>query len=153
MHKHDARLFVYTGALAIVAGGLLSAFSAHNPSFVTSWSAAYLVLVVGAFQVVVGLAIYSFVKGRHSMCDIYWSFGLFNLGNFAVISGTVLKHTFKTPNLLIALGGLFIVIVMVLFVRLIPRGTKNKYLVVYYLLIAFVAASVAVGLALSARNL
>lgn len=40
--------FIIIGVLAIIIGGLRSAFLAHQPTEITMWTSAYLVLEVGS---------------------------------------------------------------------------------------------------------
>lgn len=47
--------FVVIGAASVLLGGVLSAASAGSPSYTSSWAVAYLVLVAGAAQLVLGI--------------------------------------------------------------------------------------------------
>ncbi|HEU0266528.1 MAG TPA: hypothetical protein VFQ70_02800, partial [Candidatus Saccharimonadaceae bacterium] len=85
-------LFVVLGVLAIICGGVLSAFSAMQPTTFTAWASAYLVLVVGVVQVGFGLLGHSLVH-RHSHLVAWFSFALYNIGNLAVIDGVLVKET------------------------------------------------------------
>ena len=82
-----AKPFIVTGVVAIVAGGLLAAAFAHQASRPLMWAVAYLVLVVGVVQYLLGMALPAlrpdaFWNGARWLC--------LNLGHAAVMAGSLL---------------------------------------------------------------
>lgn len=153
MNKKVALVFVVFGLLAIITGGSLSAFTANNSSYVLAWSVAYLVLIVGLVQILLGLGISYLAKHQVSKRTLIATFLSLNLGNAAVIAGTAIKYTTSQNTVLVGIGGLLIVLAMMLFVRMVRGADKSKWLVAYYCLVGVVLASMVVGIILSARSL
>jgi hypothetical protein len=83
------RWFGYSGAACVVAGGLVAAASAPAHSEVGTWAAAYLVLVGGVAQIVLGFAQAVLSPERRSAVTSDLQVVLFNAGNVAVLAGTV----------------------------------------------------------------
>lgn len=86
-----ARWFVITAVLAIIAAGLISALTAHAGSRALMWVVAYLVLVVGIAQGVLGLGQALLPEKPPSA---RWHLGqwlAFNAGNAGVIAGRWLE--------------------------------------------------------------
>ena len=86
-----ARLFLVTGSTAIVAGGLIAAIMAHASARPVMWVVAYLVLVVGVAQAVLGIgqALLPVRLPTHNRRIYQWV--AFNLGSVAVIVGRLLE--------------------------------------------------------------
>src|SRR6478735_2845572 len=129
------------GAAAVVAGGGLSAASASRASYLTSWATAYLVLVVGAVQIALGLGVDHLTGRQPSTRPLVVAFLLFNLGNAATIGGTIAKHTSGGNTLLVDLGGLLIGLAMLLFIHLVRRSPKTKWLIAYRVMVGLVLLS------------
>ena len=101
------RWFGCFGAACIVAGGLVAAASAPARSEVGTWAAAYLVLVAGAAQIVLGVAQAVFSPGRTSAWAVHVQVVLFNVGNAAVVAGTAVGvHWVGDAGSLLLLGAL-----------------------------------------------
>ncbi len=91
------------GSALIVLGGLIAAVTGPLEIAQGSWLAAYLVLVCGVAQVVLGLA-QEYLGGRRVSRSVAWAqVACWNLANAAVITGTVAA----TPVFVI-LGGLLL---------------------------------------------
>lgn len=88
-HINSAVPFLLVSALAIVGGGVVAAAMAHAPSRKLFWMVAYLVLVVGVTQAVLGIgqALLATRKTAAPVLAVEWI--LFNLGNAGVIGGTM----------------------------------------------------------------
>ena len=140
------------GAAAVVAGGGLSAASASHASYLTSWATAYLVLVVGAVQIALGLGVDHLTARRPPMRPLMVAFLLFNIGNAATIGGTVAKHTAGGNTLLVDFGGFLIVLAMLLFIYLVRGAAKTKWLLGFRVLVSLVLLSSLIGLFLAAAT-
>jgi heme/copper-type cytochrome/quinol oxidase subunit 4 len=138
------------GAAAVLAGGGLSAASAPRASYLTSWATAYLVLVVGVVQIALGIGVDQLTGHQPSTRPLTIAFLLFNLGNAATIGGTIAKHTAGGNTHLVDLGGLLIGLAMLLFIHLVRRAAKTKWLLAYRVLVALVLLSSLIGMVLAA---
>ncbi|MEO6828058.1 MAG: hypothetical protein ABI255_01150 [Microbacteriaceae bacterium] len=145
--------FLVLGAAGIVAGGVSAAVSASAPSRLGAWSAAYLVLVVGVAQVVLGLGQAYLSQRLPSRGVMLTQFIAFNLGNAAVIAGTLVA-----VPMLVNTGGALLVVSLVLF-ALRMRGIRDSELwrsrphrrlvVAYQAVLAVVLVSIPIGLVLA----
>ena len=116
-----ARPFIVIGGAAIVGGGLVSAASALTPSYTASWAVAYLVLVVGVAQLILGLGQSSLATKRLTGGMIVGEAVAFNLGNVGVLAGTV----FGQPVVLY-LGAALIVAAQALFLWAVLGGNPSR---------------------------
>jgi hypothetical protein len=131
------------GAAAVVAGGLVAAASAPVASERASWAAAYLVLVVGVAQL--GL-----VGGLCRLLDEWPSPGLiggefvgWNVGNAAVLAGTLLD---VRPA--VDAGGVLVVAALLAALAAVRSARPSGALWTYRALVVLVLVSVPVGLVL-----
>lgn len=135
--------------LAIISGGVISAFTARRPTRFAMWATAYLVLVVGVIQA-------GFVISWHSlMLPASWpailAFSLFNIGNGAVIYGRWLKGKKEAARYTVCLGGALIAISMVILGILslsVPITWAHSG---FLALVVVILVSMPIGLVLSAR--
>lgn len=111
MVNKSANPFIILGGLSLVAGGVVSAASAGNPTYYSAWAVAYLVLVCGVAQLVLGL-------GQSGLASKHPSPGLLaaqvivlNLSNAAVLIGTL-----ATLPVVTYLGAALLVVALVLFI-------------------------------------
>jgi hypothetical protein len=81
--------FAATAAAMVVAGGLVAAVNSAAPFAHGSWLAAYLVLVCGVAQALLGLGSLGLPAPRLSARLRGAQFGLWNLGNAAVAGGVL----------------------------------------------------------------
>lgn len=142
-----------TGGASIVLGGLVAAVTGPLDLRHGSWTAAYLVLVSGVAQWAMGQA-RSWRAGSPS--ENWWGwpqFGLWNLGNVAVIAGT-----FTGSPWLVGLGSvlLFGAIVVALLAEWRPRGPhtgerpgSSPLPWAYTAMLLVLAVSIPVGMTLS----
>ena len=117
-----ARTLVALGALGVVLGGLVAAVTGPMDWAKGSWAAAYLVLVVGVAQYVMGrLRAVDATSDRVGWVQVAgW-----NLGSLLVIGGTLV-----TTPLLVDLGSVLLVVALVLALVLPPVlavATRGKY--------------------------
>lgn len=84
-------LFLASGATLVLAGGFAAAAGGVTPSAHLSWVSAYLVLVCGSAQILLGggqaLVVFSPLRSQ----VVAAQFASFNLANAAVIAGTLSK--------------------------------------------------------------
>lgn len=143
-----AQLLCLIGAIAVVAGGLLSAVTAPRATYTSAWAVAYMVLVVGVIQM--GLGVGLTVLPSHALA---WRIMLpivvlLNVANAAVIGGTVLKDTISAGTLIVDAGGALLAIAAVLCL-LAVRGAKHSWwLATYYAIILIILVSMPTGLVL-----
>ncbi len=144
-----ARWYTITGILAIVAGGVVSAFLAKHPSTLAMWTSAYLVLVVGVTQLFFGKV---FAKLGHNDARriAYVVFALFNAGNALVIASTVAKYAgldWNTPPAVI--GSLLLIAALALLSWHIQDTKPSWIKTAVYLVVVVLAVSIPIGLFLS----
>lgn len=139
-----ARPFVALGALAIIAGGLTAAAVAHRPAQSLVWMSAYLVLVVGVVQIIFGAGqarLASAPPGAGLVIAEWW---VFNLGNAAVIAGTLLGRFW-----IVFAGTLWFVAGIALFLHGTRRTAGGGLVLAYRALLVLILVSSLVGLGLS----
>lgn len=135
------------GLVAIVAGGLLAAFSARQPTRLKVWMSAYLVLVAGLAQF--GLAVgWRWLGGAAGTVAVA-AFLLYNVGNVLVMLGTVQKWRWAV---LVMLGGVVLAIAMALLVWAVRDAASSWTLVWFLALVLIILITMPIGLILSARR-
>jgi amino acid transporter len=144
---HASRLFGITGALAVVAGGLVAAVTASVPSEYGAWAAAYLVLIVGVAQIALGFGQALLASGIPGRNTVIFEFVTFNVGNASVLAGTLLGYVW-----LVDAGGVLLVLALVMFLRGRRAPCDGWLSMAYRVLIAIVLMSIPVGLVLSRIN-
>lgn len=139
-----ARPFVWLGIAAIIAGGLVAAAVAHRPAQHLVWMSAYLVLIVGVAQIVLGAgqAWLSWPVPPPGWIAGEWI--VFNLGNTGVIAGT-LAGSFAT----VFAGTVLFAIGIALFLASARGAAGGRWLLGYRILLGLVFLSSLAGLALS----
>jgi hypothetical protein len=138
--------FIALGAISIVAGGLVAAVTAIAPTRHATWTAGYLVLVVGVAQLGIGVGQALLAPKIPSSRLITAELLTWDVGNAGVIAGTLMNRVG-----LVDLGGVLLAVSLVLFI-LGARGHtgKNRWLLyLYRLLITIVLVSIPVGLIIS----
>lgn len=137
--------FVAIGTACVVAGGFVAAVTAHAPTEHTSWAAAYLVLVAGVAQVALGAGQTLLARHRPSARLVVGELLTWNLGNAAVVTGTVSGVVPVTGGG----GGLLVVALALLLAS--TRGPRRTGwpLALYRTLIVIVVVSIPVGLLLA----
>ena len=136
--------FLVVALLAIVAGGLVAAVSAHAPSRALVWMVAYLVLVVGVAQAALGAGQAWLAAIRPSVRLVVLQCLLFNLGSAGVIAGTLMA---SAP--LVTTGTVVFVVALLLFLAGTRGAPAGWVLTAYRLGIGLVVIGAAVGVLLS----
>ena len=132
--------------MCTVAGGLTSAVTASVPTQASAWTVAYLVLVGGFAQLALGLGQSALAAAEPSWRLIGIQLAAFNLGNVAVVVGTLLRMP-----LIVDAGGALLLVALALFVWGVRGNTRKAPLVLYgYRFVALVLlVSIPIGLALA----
>lgn len=144
-------LFIVLGVMAILAGGLLSAYTAKSPSRLASWASAYLVLIVGIGQVGIGMILQHIIQDPGLFLTML-AFVAYNLGNAGVLIGTLYKDRKKHFRKYVDIGGGLHVISMVALIFLTNQAPLSWPLVLLYLIIVTIMMSMPIGLKLSRRQ-
>jgi len=141
-----AQPFVVVALIAIVAGGLVAAATAHAPSRIVIWMVAYLVLVAGVAQLLLGVGQALLAADVPSRTWVALEFVLFNTGNAGVIAGAL------TDRFAIVAGGeILFAIALGLFLFGTRAATRRPALTAYHGLIGVLLVGAVVGLVLTAR--
>lgn len=136
-----SRVFTATGLAAIVAAGLILAATIQRPTPELTWLSAYLVLVVGIAQVVLGVGQAELGARLPSFEWLAAEWALFNLGNLGVITGTLLGS-----SLIVLAGTVLFAAGLVLFATGAFGRRSWWRRVGYYAVICVVLAGAVVGL-------
>ncbi|PWG60947.1 hypothetical protein [Sediminicurvatus halobius] len=142
-----AQPFVIVAFTAIVAGGLCAAAIAHAPSRAIVWMVAYLVLVVGAGQLVLGLGQALLAAEAPSRARVALECVVLNAGNAGVIAG-VLSERF----IVVAAGEALFAVALGCFLAGTRAATHRPLLLAYRTIAGILLAGAIVGLVLSARS-
>lgn len=134
----------------IVAGGLLTAFSARKSTYLRSWVSAYLVLIAGVTQL--GLAVGWQQLTRRSDLIGPLAFIIFNLGNLCVLAGTILKHRSYKSSIMVNGGGALLALSMALLVWAVQASKFSWNLIWFYALLLIVLISMPIGLFMSSHK-
>lgn len=143
-----ARPFLITALVALLAGGLIAGAVAHAPTRPMVWMVAYLVLVVGLAQAVLGAGqawLPVHVPASRWRWGEWW---LFNLGNAGVIIGRLCESTTS-----VAIGTALFVIALVLFVLGVRREGRGWLLNTFRAVLVITALGACTGLALTVAGL
>ncbi len=141
-----AQPFALTGIACVVAGGLVAAVTSPLGLEMGSWTAAYLVLVAGVAQLGLGVGQAWIPEELPTARRRLFELTAWNGGGVAVLVATFIR----TP-LLVAAGGLALLIALGLFLSAVkrPRRVTTHWLATYRVLAIVVAISVLVGFVLS----
>jgi hypothetical protein len=144
LHR-SAWLFVALGAACVIAGGLLSAVSAPTANYHSSWAVAYLVLVAGVAQVVLGLAQAALAGANVSRRLLAVELISWNLGNAAVLAGTLLK-----VPVALYVGTALLITTLVLILIVTRHSRRPRLLLVTRIIIIVLLVSMPIGIVLQA---
>jgi hypothetical protein len=149
-HRYvPAHTYVVAGILAIVAGGLVSAFMAKQPNTFAMWTSAYLVLVVGVAQVFFG-TVFTRLLAEEKTWRIYGIFALFNIANVLVIAGTAIKYAGYDWNIPLTIVGSGLLVVALALLGVCLYGARWSWLkLLTYIVIAVLVLSIVAGLVLA----
>lgn len=144
------------GTLTVVAGGLLAAVVAHDPTQKPVWASAYLVLVAGLGQVALALGRTLLAPRPAGPGVVARDFVIFMLGNAGVLIGTLSDVLW-----LVDVGGILLVLALGLMVwgvrpqAVSSPGRRSAWWVgllwVYRVLVVVLLVSIPVGLLLARR--
>jgi hypothetical protein len=134
------------GVVCIVAGGLVAAVSSPLHLATGPWAAAYLVLVCGCAQCLFVIARERLVLRPRSTRGFAVQFGCWNVGNAAVLAGTLLA----VPAVVDAGGVLLVITLAIELRRARAIGRGNPLLLwAYRVVMVVLLVSIPVGLVLA----
>ncbi|TSD99322.1 hypothetical protein FOS14_13320 [Skermania sp. ID1734] len=135
--------FAAVGSLAIIAGGLVAAATAHAPTEHGTWAAAYLVLVVGVCQLAISAALALLVPDLPIRGVATAALVMFNAANAGVVVGTTTSW-----NWLLAAGSVLLLAALAALAFSVRGANRGWPLHAYYAVIVVLAVSVPIGLIL-----
>ncbi len=151
IQRPSTRPYVAAGIAAIVAGGVVSAFSARHPNTFAMWASAYLVLVAGVAQICLGLALERLASSSSNKLG-YAAFGLLVAGNVFVITGSAVKYAGLEWNMPVTATGSVLLVAALALVGWAIRGAKRSRLKAgAYVGIVGLAVCIPIGLVLAQR--
>jgi hypothetical protein len=138
--------FVIIGSLSVIVGGVLSAASAGSPTYTSSWAVAYLVLVAGVAQLVLGIGQAELASKVLPSRLVAAEAVALNLSTAAVLLGTLLA----APGLTY-LGAALLVIGLAMFVWAVRgAGTHLPWLLwAFRIMVIVLLVSAPVGLVIA----
>lgn len=137
--------FASLAGLAIIGAGGMAAAIAYHATEPLVWAVAYLVLVVGVMQLVLGVG-QAWLAVRAPGPRMAWGqWIVFNLANAGVIGGTLVRNT----TMVAAATALF-AIALAWFLVGVRRCRHRGWAIAYRSALALVLVSACVGLAISA---
>jgi MFS family permease len=141
-----ASVFVIIGSACVVAGGLVGAVTGPTDFEHGSWLAAYLVLVGGVAQIVLGVAqawLAQQVPPARSTRREAWAW---NIGVAAVVLGTLVSEPVLTT-----VGGTVLMLALVLFVVGVRRvrPSARRVGLLYRGVVGMILVSIPIGVVLS----
>ncbi len=141
-----SRPFLILALLAVIAGGLVSALTAHNPQRQMMWMCGYLVLVAGLAQATFGLGQALLAKVPPTTKFRYLQCAFFNVSSAGVIASQITAlHALVYP------ATLLFVLSMALFLIGTRDGQHRRWLWTYRVLVGAIGTSSLVGIGLSWR--
>ncbi len=138
--------FVTIGSASLIAGGVLSAATAGSPNYTASWAVAYLVLVAGVAQLVLGIGQAELASKRPAAGVVAAEVLALNLSTLAVLLGTLLAAPvlrYVGTGLLVAALALFIWAVRG------ARADRTWLLRGFRLMVAILLVSAPIGLVIA----
>lgn len=143
-------LFGGLGIVAIAAGGLVSAFGAHRTSRRLSWAVAYIVLVTGLLQLGFAFGLTRAVPNA-PFWSVVWAFVTYNLGNAAVLVGTICHDSPRCRGL-VDIGGCLLAVSMMLLLFAAWEAPASWELIIFFGSVLVVLVTMPIGLLLSRRH-
>lgn len=135
--------FVVLGAACVVGGGLVSAAMAPSASYHSSWAVAYIVLIAGVAQAALGLGQASLTGGDVPRRVVRAELAGWNLGNAAVVAGTLLDVT-----AVLYLGCALLLAALVLVLYAIRHAPPGRVLLTTRVIVAVLLVSMPTGIVL-----
>lgn len=137
--------FVVVGMGLVVVGGLVSAAAAPTASYHSSWAVAYVVLVAGVAQALLGLGQAILTGGAVSSTVRRAELWCWNLGNAAVLVGTLLD-----VPVVLYLGCLPLIATLLMILRALVHAPSNWLLWSVRVIVAVLLVSIPTGIVLQA---
>lgn len=137
--------FTALGVAAIVASGLSAAAIAHRPTQPLVWMVAYLTLVVGVGQYVLGLGQARLGDKAPSRVTVWSQWLLLNAGHAGVIAGSLLRNVE-----VVAVATVPYVLALAWFGMRVRRQAGGRLILGYRAIALLLLASSLVGVGLSA---
>ncbi|MEO6886061.1 MAG: hypothetical protein ABI232_07230 [Jatrophihabitantaceae bacterium] len=141
------RWFVLLGGACVIGGGLVSAAMAPAATYHSSWAVAYIVLVAGVAQVALGLGQAGLVGEDLPRWVLRSELVGWNLGNAAVVAGTLLDVT-----LALYVGCALLVAALGLVLYAIRNAQPGRTLVTIRAIVVLLLISMPVGVVLQAAT-
>lgn len=137
--------FAILGTIAVVGGSLLSAALAPTPSYDGNWAVAYIVLVGGVAQIVLGVGQTAVTGGHIQRVTVAVQVLLWNLG----VAATVVATIANIPWLLYV-AALAQAAVIVIFLVLTRRGGQRALTWALRIIALLLVISIPTGIVLQA---
>lgn len=140
----SAMPWLVTSGLAVLAGGFAGAAVAHAPTQPLVWMSAYLVLVVGMGQAVLGVgqAMLSMQPPPRRLVATQWI--VFNAANVGVVAGTLLGCVW-----LVAIGIAGFVLALAMFLHGVRNARHGWQTRLFRAVVAILGIGAMVGMTLS----
>lgn len=136
--------FRLVGVVAIVAGGLIAAATARAPTQPIVWMVAYLVLITGIVQYVLGVGLEQLPRKTVPTVTKWGTWLVLNAGHIGVIAGTL------ATSFVVLMGGTLLYDIAILWMAWAIRANHQpKKATGYWVLVAIMFISSVIGLALS----
>lgn len=141
---HPAALpFAIMGTIAVVGGSLLSAALAPTPSYHGNWAVAYIVLVAGVGQIVLGVGQTATTAGRVRRAVVVMQVLLLNLGSVATVIATV-----GDIRVLLYVAAALQLIALISFLWATRHGARGLTLVALRTVTVLLVISIPIGIVL-----
>lgn len=137
--------FVVLGTGLVIVGGLVSAAAAPTASYHSSWAVAYIVLVAGVAQALLGLGQAVLTGGTVSAGERRLELWCWNLGNAAVVAGTLLD-----VPIMLYLGCVGLIVTLVLVLRATAHVPSGRMLWIMRIVVAVLLVSMPTGIVIQA---
>jgi len=138
--------FLIIGGLSVIAGGAISAVAAASPSYLASWAVAYIVLVAGVAQLVLGIGQAQLASRRPPAWAIVAEVVALNLANVAVLIGSL-----ADIRVLSYIGAALLVIALALFVWAVRgKHSRNRWMLYgFRVVVVILAVTAPIGLVIA----
>ena len=144
--QRSAIPFLILGGVSVITGGAVSAAAALAPSYTAAWAVAYIVLVAGVAQLVLGLGQAQLAPHQPSGRVVAFEAVAFNLAHVAVLLGTIAGTAW-----VVDIGAGLVVLALALFIWSV-RGASggNRWLLYgFRLMILIVLITTPIGVAIA----
>lgn len=142
--SRPAGVFLVIGCCSVVAGGMVAAVTGPWNLDYGSWLAAYLVLVCGVAQCAIGVA-QAWLTGLPITSALEWTqVSCWNLGNAAVIAGTL-----ASVPVLVDAGGVLLALTFGIAALVFRRPAPRLIGWVYRGVLAVLFVSIPIGIVLA----